>query len=209
MDGQQPAWLTALREAAEKRRESVHGRKRVYNPEEETMDNGAKPSKASKPESLPPPKKSLAQTSVKPLPKLPILEQIEELLTRRPAAELELDPPRRSQIDEDEMLLSAARIAAESLRGGPRLSDSFSTYSEPRHSFSPRSSLNSSYSVSRSQSPQTSFQVNGYDVAFAPETEPGLGRSMSRTEQRIRATGGRGLAYKPLDFTPKKQRKTQ
>lgn len=208
MDEQQPVWLSSLREAAERRRTSSTGRKRGYNFEEETIDTGAKPPKASKPELPPPPKKSLAQSSIKPLPTLPILEQIEKLVARKPFAELQLEPPRRSQVDEDEMLLSAARIAAESLRGGPRLSDSFSTYSEPQRSFSPQSSLHSSCSLSRSQSPQSSIQVNGYDVAFAPETKLGLGRSMSRTEQRIRATGGRGLAYKPLDFTPKKQRKT-
>ncbi|KAH8433141.1 putative leucine permease transcriptional regulator (SAC3) [Aspergillus melleus] len=207
-NNQAPVWLSSLREAAEKRRTSS-GRKRVYNAEEETMDTGTKPPKVSKPELPPPPKRSLAQASVKPLPTLPILEQIEKLVARRPSADLQLEPPRRNQVDEDEMLLSAARIAAESLRGGPRLSDSFSTYSEPQRSFSPRSSLNSPFSLSRSQSPQSSFQVNGYDVALAPETDHGLGRSMSRTEQRIRATGGRGLAYKPLDFTPKKQRKTE
>jgi hypothetical protein len=113
------------------------------------------------------------------------------------------EPPKPNQVDEDEILLSAARIAAETLRTGPRLLDAFSapsTYEPWRSSFSPGSSVASSVAFSRSQSPQQS--VHGYDVALAPETNLGLGRTLSRTEQRLRLTGGKGLAYKPLNFSP-------
>lgn len=153
-----------------------------------------------------PQKTSLALSSVKPLPKLPILEQIESTTARKPAAEKKLERPKPNQIDEDELLLSAARIAAESLRSGPRLVDDMAIKHEPRRSsFSPGRSFSSSLPLSRSESPQS--YTGGYGVAYAPDTNLGLGRTMSRTEQRIRMTGGKGLAYKPLDFTPQKTRK--
>lgn len=45
-------------------------------------------------------------------------------------------------------------------------------------------------------SPPPSYgRVNGYDVAFAPQAS---GRSLSRSEMRIRSTGAKGLAHKPL-----------
>lgn len=142
-------------------------------------------------------------SSVKPLPKLPILEAM-ELMTARKPVEKQPEPPKPNQVDEDELLLSSARIAAESLRSGPRLTDGYSAPYEPwRSSYSPGSSVTSSAAFSRSVSPQPSL-VNGYDVAFAPSEDLGLGRSLSRTEQRIRMTGGKGLAYKPLNLTPKK-----
>lgn len=160
-------------------------------------------SKLSKPE-VAPRQPSLALSSIKPLPKLPILEQIESMTKRKPAAEKEPEPPRVNQIDEDELLLSAARIAAESLRRGPSLLDEISAYYEPyRSSYSPRSSFSSSLPPSRSVSAHS--RASPYEVAYGPDNL-GLGRSMSRTEQRIRMTGGRGLAYKPLDFTPKKDK---
>ncbi|KAE8423175.1 SAC3/GANP/Nin1/mts3/eIF-3 p25 family-domain-containing protein [Aspergillus pseudocaelatus] len=205
------AWIETLREAADKRRRtSSTSRKRVHeDPEEELpIETGSKAAKVPKAETPALHKKSMALSSIKPLPKLPILEQIESM-TRKPAAEPKPEPPKPNQVDEDEILLSAARIAAESLRSGPRLIENWSTRSsEPRRSsFSPRSSFSSSYSFSRSQSPQS--LVNGYDLALAPDTDLGLGRTLSRTEQRLRMTGGKGLAYKPLDFTPKKKRKSK
>ena len=118
------------------------------------------------------------------------------------------EAPKSIQVDEDELLLSAARIAAESLRSGPKLLDGWSASYEPRSSsFSPGASLSPSVAYSRSQSPQ-SF-VNGYEVSLAPDKDLGLGRTLSRTEQRIRLTGAKGLAYKPLDFTPDKKRKSR
>ncbi|KAL3463972.1 SAC3/GANP/Nin1/mts3/eIF-3 p25 family-domain-containing protein [Aspergillus heterothallicus] len=199
------AWITSLKEAASRRRKTVStptetpaNRKRVYDEQESPANDEVKAQKVSKPER---PRKSMALSSIKPLPKLPILEAIESMTARKPVEKPE--PPKPNQVDEDELLLSAARIAAESLRSGPRLLDAFSaptTYEPWRSSFSPGSSVASSGAFSRSRSPQQS--VHGYDVALAPETNLGLGRTLSRTEQRIRLTGGKGLAYKPLNFTP-------
>ncbi|KAI9929905.1 hypothetical protein AWENTII_003645 [Aspergillus wentii] len=205
------AWIEALKETANRRRqESSAGRKRVYDeqPEQEPVDTGAKAAKVPKPSPPVPRKPSMALSSIKPLPKLPILEQIESLTARKPAAEQKKpEEPKPSQVDEDELLLSAARIAAESLRSGPKLVHSTSAYYEPRRSFSPGSSFSSSLPLSRSMSPPQSH-VNGYDLAYAPDNDLGLGRTLSRTEQRLRLTGGKGLAYKPLDFTPGKSRKS-
>ncbi|PYH80452.1 hypothetical protein BO82DRAFT_355425 [Aspergillus uvarum CBS 121591] len=212
------SWLSALREAADRRRESkpTTSRKRVHEEPEEPSppqsDNGTKVIKAQKQEApRVPSRKSMALSSLKPLPKLPILKQIESMTTRKPAAPSKPQEPRSVQVDEDELLLSAARIAAESLRSGPRILDGWSaaSYDGRASSFSGRSSASPSLAFSRSQSPQ-SGQVNGYEISLAPETNLGLGRTMSRTEQRIRMTGAHGLAYKPLDFPPTdRKRKTR
>ncbi|GES65908.1 80 kD MCM3-associated protein [Aspergillus terreus] len=205
------SWIESLKAAAEnRRRTSSISRKRGLDDQgpEAPIESGAKPAKVSKPEaSVARKKKSMALSSIKPLPKLPILEQVESLTAKKPAEKPE--PPKPSQVDEDEILLSAARIAAESLRSGPRLMDSWTTPPDTRRSsFSPRGSFGSPMSFSRSQSPHAS-SVHGYDLALAPDTDLGLGRTLSRTEQRLRLTGGKGLAYKPLDFTPKKFRKSK
>lgn len=211
------AWLKTLQEAASRRRGEPSGRKRVLEESEEPRltSSGPKASKISKSEEPTPRKTSMALSSIKPLPTLPILEQVKSTTARKPA---EPEPELKyNQIDEDELLLSAARIAAESLRSGPRLSDSWSGYynhnhtERPRSSFSPTSSFSSSMPpLSGSQSPSYSshHHVNGHDLALAPDADLGLGRSLSRTEQRLRLTGGKGLAYKPLDFTPEKKRKS-
>ncbi|KAF4215506.1 hypothetical protein CNMCM8980_007047 [Aspergillus fumigatiaffinis] len=207
-DERRLAWLDTLKEAANKRRQTLStSRKRILHEEDEQELKRSEPKapKIAKPEAPTPRKVSMALSSIKPLPKLPILERIEAMAARKPAKEEKPEVPKPRQVDEDELLLSAARIAAESLRSGPRLLDHWSTHPEPRSSvFSPRSSLSSSHSFSRSQSPN-SYQVNGYDVALAPDRDLGLGRTLSRTEQRIRLTGGKGLAYKPLNFTPEKK----
>lgn len=182
-------------------------RKRVRDehPVQEPEESNLKALKMPKSDETPRPK-SLALSSIKPLPKLPILERIESATARKPVAEKKPERPKSNQIDEDELLLSAARIAAESLRRGPKLVDDVPINHEPRRSsFSPGRSFSSSLPLSRSGSPPS--HAGGYDVAYAPDTNLGLGRTMSRTEQRIRMTGGKGLAYKPLDFTPQKARK--
>ncbi|KAJ0426977.1 SAC3/GANP/Nin1/mts3/eIF-3 p25 family-domain-containing protein [Aspergillus carlsbadensis] len=200
------SWINSLKEAASRRRRTVStpeatptSRKRVFEEQETpSAKDEVKAQKVAKPER---PRKSMAEASVKPLPKLPILEAIESMTARKQVEKPE--PPKPNQVDEDEILLSAARIAAETLRTGPRLLDAFSapaTYEPWRSSFSPGSSVASSVAFSRSQSPQQS--VHGYDVALAPETNLGLGRTLSLTEQRLRLTGGKGLAYKPLNFSP-------
>lgn len=207
------SWIQALKDVAERRRQQEHiaTRKRALdeNQEQESAEIVSKAQKGVETEVSPPCRSSLALYSIKSLPTLPILEKTEQLLATKPAARLEPQPKAPSLIDQDELLLSAARIAAETLRSGPKIFDIMPP--EPnslRSSLGHSSSLPSSQQHSRSQSPlQTN--VNGYDVAFAPETDLGLGRSLSRTEQRIRRTGGRGLAYKPLNFTPEKYRKTE
>lgn len=211
------AWLKTLQEAASRRRGEPSSRKRVLEEPEEPRptSSGPKASKIFKSEEPTPRKTSMALSSIKPLPMLPILEQVKSTTARKP---VEPGPELKyNQIDEDELLLSAARIAAESLRSGPRLSDSWPGYynhnhtERPRSSFSPASSFSSSMPpLSGSQSPSYSshHHVNGHDLALAPDADLGLGRSLSRTEQRLRLTGGKGLAYKPLDFTPEKKRKS-
>lgn len=199
-----------LRGAALRRRqEPTPSRKRIRDEtqEQEPEETSPKAPKMPKPDvSTTPRKPSLALSSIKPLPKLPILEKIDSLAARKPAKEKQPEKPKINQIDEDELLLSAARIAAESMRSGPRLLDGLSTLYQPGpSSFSPGRSFSSSLPASGAGSPQS--HAGRYDVAYAPDTNLGLGRTMSRTEQRIRMTGGKGLAYKPLDFTPEKKRK--
>ncbi|KAL4947398.1 SAC3/GANP/Nin1/mts3/eIF-3 p25 family-domain-containing protein [Aspergillus filifer] len=199
-------WLHWLREAADKRRSTLStstpaSRKRVHEQETPPSNKIVKAPKVPKPQQ--PPRKSMAAASMKPLPKLPILEQIEKLTARKAAEEKPAEPPKPNHVDEDDLLLSAARIAAESLRTGPRIVSSSSASYEPwRTSFSPASSVGSSAGAvfSRSESPNQSY-ISGYDVSLAPDSDLGLGKSLSRTEQRIRMTGGKGLAYKPLNLT--------
>ncbi|KAL5047597.1 hypothetical protein BDW71DRAFT_39318 [Aspergillus fruticulosus] len=199
------AWINSLREAADRRRNIVStppSRKRVHEQETPPTEK-TKPTKVAKPQQ--PFRKSMALSSMKPLPKLPILEQIESMTARRPA-EPKPRPPKPKHVDEDDLLLSAARIAAESLRTGPRLLSVSVPYEPLSSSFSPGSSV-SSVAFSRSESPQQSTSgMGGYEVSYAPDTDLGLGRSLSRTEQRIRMTGGKGLAYKPLNLTPKNKK---
>lgn len=191
-------------EQAKSRKRALEAPAAVDSAQEEP---GPKVAKVSE-EPSPPPKYSLVKSYLDSLPKLPCLERTRELLERRQPTEEEAEaakPPNR-QVDEDELLLNAARIAAEQLRTGPKIFDSLATYREPRRSsYSPRTSLGTPTPYTQSASPPP----HGYQVAYAPDTPLGLGRTMSRTEQRIRATGGHGLAYKPLDFSRKSERKDQ
>ncbi|KAK2770238.1 hypothetical protein FQN53_005658 [Emmonsiellopsis sp. PD_33] len=136
---------------------------------------------------------------------------VEELLNldrsrQKPAQPKPLPPPAPTKpaIDEDELLLSAARMAATTLASGkhfwhdlPDFRESMSPASTPRFS---RSSMGPPSSKGASRSPH--ILVNGYDVALAPETPLGLGRTLSRTEQRIRQTGAKGLASLPIAPSP-------
>ncbi|EER27387.1 SAC3/GANP family protein [Coccidioides posadasii C735 delta SOWgp] len=132
---------------------------------------------------------------------------VEELLalelSKQKAAPPKQATERKSLIDEDELLFTAARMAGRELSrtglfdGIPQLPESVSRPSTPASSFS--SSIMGRASVSsREISDGQHAMVNGYKVALAPETPLGLGRSLSRTEQRIRLTGAHGLAYKPI-----------
>ncbi|KAH8702384.1 SAC3/GANP/Nin1/mts3/eIF-3 p25 family-domain-containing protein [Talaromyces proteolyticus] len=212
------SWIETLRQAAKANRGSTSSRKRPLGAEEIPESAGLKPEipafkvqkavaeEVLKPEPVRqiPKKKSLALASIAPLPTLPILEEVKKMTEPRKWEEDELASSKASQIDEDELLLSAARIAAEQLKNGPKLTGSMPSYAHAdsfRSSTSLGRSLNSS-THSHSASPYA--RINGYDVALAPETPLGLGRTLSRTEQRLRLTGGKGLAYKPLQLTPGK-----
>jgi hypothetical protein len=90
------------------------------------------------------------------------------------------------------------------LKNGPKIFDSYPTENtEHRYSYNPQRSFSASTPYSQSMSPPAPpmYPNHGYDVAYAPDTPLGLGRTMSRTEQRIRRTGAHGLAYLPLDFS--------
>lgn len=218
------SWIETLRQSAIDSRNSYVNRKRPLEAEKEEIplvhEKAKAPSdkpkirreKVVKSKSMVAPKKqkkaSLALASVAPLPTLPILEKVKKLTEAKRPAEDETVSSRTSQIDEDEMLLSAARIAAEQLKSGPRLlqkAPNYSSYMDPFRSSSFLSrSVNSESRVSSSSSSPYA-RINGYDLALAPETPLGLGRTLSRTEQRLRLTGGKGLAYKPLPHTPEKE----
>lgn len=208
------AWIQTLNETANRRRqEFTASRKRAFQEPEPEQEPEVSTENAPEVEEIPqvkkvpmrPPKKpSLALASIAPLPTLPILEEVRSMTERKPIPKPEPKAPVSSHVDEDELLLSAARIAAESLKSGPSLLESLHTgLDRSRTSQSFSRSVSSSRSVSRGQSPMQSY-VNGYEVALAPDTPLGLGRTMSRTEQRIRLTGGKGLAFKPLNFGPDK-----
>lgn len=218
------SWIETLRKSAIENRSSKGNKKRpleveALQPEEELAASIDEPqAPVERVGEVPKPKrahrkqkKSLALASIAPLPTLPILEQVKKLTeVKRPIDDGTVSS-RTSQIDEDEMLLSAARIAAEQLKHGPRLLDRTTDYlyTDPFRSSTFGRSVNSesrfSSSLSSSMSGSSPYaRINGYDVALAPETPLGLGRTLSRTEQRLRLTGGKGLAYKPLQLTPEK-----
>jgi hypothetical protein len=126
------SWIDALRQSVLARRHDIPAsRKRPLDePEEEPLsvdEISHQPSKVPKPEPARPKRKSLALASIAPLPTLPILEEVERTTKRKPPPEVESESPAQSQIDQDELLLSAARIAAESLKNGPKLFDGLSS----------------------------------------------------------------------------------
>ncbi|EED18123.1 leucine permease transcriptional regulator (SAC3), putative [Talaromyces stipitatus ATCC 10500] len=224
------SWIETLRQSAIQNRASKAGKKRPLEIEkdealqareeispliDEPQVHGQHDEETPKPKRAAHQKQkktSLALASIAPLPTLPILERVKELTKAKPPRDDETVSSRTSQIDEDEMILSAARIAAEQLKNGPRLFDGSSDYTSYTHPFRSSTfgrSVNSDShllsSLSSSVSSSSPYaRVNGYDVALAPETPLGLGRTLSRTEQRLRLTGGKGLAYKPLQLTPEK-----
>lgn len=212
-----------MKRAEERTQYKEDKRKRKRLQEEQALadsmrEERLKASNLSTPEESPAPTKkfSLAESSIKALPTLPCLERAKALLDKKPAPEPESEAVKKRQreIDEDEMLLNSARIVAEQLRTGPKIFDEMSPQSMAEYNayhtyWEERSKRARSYSNSLSPSitpyaqsaspPQ--FPRHSYEVAHAPDTPQGLGRTMSRTEYRIRMTGGHGLAYKPLDFS--------
>ncbi|DAA79232.1 TPA_exp: putative Leucine permease transcriptional regulator (SAC3) [Trichophyton benhamiae CBS 112371] len=137
---------------------------------------------------------------------------VEELMTsnrpRHKKPPTSAPQPSKPAIDEDELLLSAARLAAHTLSQGARLWDEVPDFtrsvSSPSSSVFGRSSIGSQPSFDGSRA-----IVNGYDVALAPSSPLGLGRTLSRTEQRIRATGAKGLATKPITPSQRVKRNSE
>ncbi|KAJ5992675.1 hypothetical protein N7451_008399 [Penicillium sp. IBT 35674x] len=200
-------------EQEERRKEQEEKRKRVLEQAAADELPDGRESKALKVSDLvdnPPPTKeySLFQASTRTLPTLPCLEPFKESIERKGPTDAEIEAAgrarRQREIDQDELLLSAARIAAEQLKNGPKIFDPHpSEITQHRHSYSPHRSFSASTPYSQSMSPPAPpvYPKHGYNVAYAPDTPLGLGRTMSRTEQRIRRTGAHGLAYLPLDFS--------
>ncbi|KAJ5794841.1 SAC3/GANP/Nin1/mts3/eIF-3 p25 [Penicillium paradoxum] len=165
---------------------------------------------------------SVYKAENRPMPKLPILEKLEEKLARAKALcePKPLTPEqlqyieearlkRSRQVDEDEIALSRARILAEKLRTGPGIFDGWTgPIRQPWHdpNWNPAARILEKYHA-RNIPPPARYPVpprltlnrtaRGYEVAYAPDTPD---RPMSRTEQRIRRTGARGLAHVPLNF---------
>jgi hypothetical protein len=210
----QANWKEFIRKTSEKQKreaeEQAKSRKRALDESAETEKSQERSSSkvlktSGSSESSPPTKKySLAEAYAKALPKLPCLDRVKALVERKTPAddETQLSKPHNRQVDEDELLLNSARIAAERLRTGPKIFDPSPEYDLRRSSYSPSASYyNSPYSLSQSPRP------HGYKVVHAPNVPEGLGRSMSASERRIRATGAHGLAYKELDFSQVDKRK--
>lgn len=143
----------------------------------------------------PPPTASEASTHVSPSP-----EPAEE-----PAAP-RAKPP--AQDDDDDDLLERARAQRKELEEGTswlkdtRLQLDKQIDEEVERRVEEELTANSGHSTPN-KSPNGLARANGYEYLPAP-THPGL--PLSRTEQRIRATGARGLAYKALhshaDYVP-------
>lgn len=173
---------------------------------------------------------SVYKAENRPVPKLPILEKLEEKLARakalcepKPLTEEQLQYieearlKRARQVDEDEIALSRARILAEKLRTGPGIFDGWTgNIREPWHdpNWNPVARILEKYHARKIPQPISYLPprltlnrtARGYEVAYAPDTPD---RPMSRTEQRIRRTGARGLAHVPLDFERHKREKEE
>lgn len=207
------------------KKSKVHEKKRVldekFEPQPEEQGPSTKVPKVSTEDEHVPFKFSVYEAENRPMPKLPILEKLEEKLARAKAlceptrlTEEQLQYieearlKRARQVDEDEIALSRARILAEKLRTGPGIFDGWTgKIREPWHdpNWNPIARMAEKYRARKIPQP-TSYvappltlnrTARGYEVAYAPDTP---NRPMSRTEQRIRRTGARGLAHVPLDF---------
>lgn len=214
------------------KKSKVHEKKRVLDEESEPQPEEQGPStkvpKVSTEDEHVPFKFSVYKAENRPMPKLPILEKLEEKLARVKAL---CEPTRLTeeqvqyieearlkrarQVDEDEIALSRARILAEKLRTGPGIFDGWTEkIREPWHdpNWNPIARIAEKYRARKLPQP-TSYvpppltlnrTARGHEVAYAPDTP---NRPMTRTEQRIRRTGARGLAHVPLDFERHKREK--
>ncbi|KAG0155990.1 hypothetical protein PDIDSM_3166 [Penicillium digitatum] len=216
------------------KKSGVLKKKRVMDEQTESQPEEQGPStkvpKVSTGDEYVPFKFSVYKAETRPMPKLPILEKLEEKLARAKA----LCEPKRlteeqlqyieearlkraRQVDEDEIALSRARILAEKLRTGPGIFDGWAGKSrEPWHdpNRNPVARIVDKYHARKISQPTSHVPprltlnrtTRGYEVAYAPDTP---GRPMSRTEQRIRRTGARGLAHVPLDFERHRREKEE
>ncbi|KAK2749840.1 hypothetical protein FQN57_005254 [Myotisia sp. PD_48] len=116
-----------------------------------------------------------------------------------PSSLADIESTTSSVINKDELILSAARLAANRLSQGVRAWDETSSFRDSvSRSSTPIFGLSSGVESRPPILEGSHTIVNGYDVALAPSTALGLGQTMSRTEQRIRQTGANGLAFKPI-----------
>ena len=221
----QAAWLRILARAQAKYdRKQAKNRKRARDEPSASVSTQEEPSpkapKVSPPQEPTIPKRRSFK-SYEDIPMPPILERVKAGLKPEPPTEAELAKmeaakekerlKRQRLVDEDEILLSAARIAANELASGPSLVDSllqsdiWARANESRRtSYSPRDSYSRSASYGQSTSPPQ-WPNHGYQVAYGPDQPPGV--PMSRSEMRIRMTGAHGLAHVPLNFTPEQKAK--
>ncbi|KAJ6169707.1 hypothetical protein N7497_002550 [Penicillium chrysogenum] len=217
-----------------RKKSKVLKKKRVSDeqtePQLEEEGPSAKAPKVSTAEEHVPFNFSVYKAESRPIPKLPILEKLEEKLARakalcepKPLTEEQLQYieearlKRARQVDEDEIALSRARILAEKLRTGPGIFDGWTgRIREPWHdpNWNPIARIVEKYQARNIPQPNSyvpprltlNRTARGYEVAYAPDTPD---RPMSRTEQRIRRTGARGLAHVPLDFERHKREKEE
>ncbi|KAJ5685624.1 hypothetical protein N7536_008243 [Penicillium majusculum] len=216
------------------KKSKVHEKKRMLDeksePQPEEHGPSTKVPKVSTEDEHVPFKFSVYKAENRPMPKLPILEKLEEKLARAKAlceptrlTEEQLQYieearlKRARQVDEDEIALSRARILAEKLRTGPGIFDGWTgQIREPWHdpNWNPIARMAEKYRARKIPQPTSHVPppltlnrtARGYEVAYAPDTP---NRPMSRTEQRIRHTGARGLAHVPLDFERHKREKEE
>ncbi|CAG8055821.1 unnamed protein product [Penicillium olsonii] len=192
------------------------------NPNEE-QGSSSKLAKFSVSDEHTPFKFSVYDAENRQLPKLPILEKLEQKLaevktlcepkpmTKEQLEYVEQERLRRArEVDQDEIALSRARILAQQLKDGPGIFDGWTgpvrkPWDDPN--WNPAARILEKYRSripaqlpSRPLPPKlilTHSSSGRPQVSYAPDTPL---RPMSRTERRIRYTGAHGLAHVPLDF---------
>lgn len=175
------------RERREAHRQEVAGsRKRALEGEEDDASMGSrKAARVSREEVSPTVSEPEADVSVSPIAS-------EKAVVTSPPSAVPI-------VDQDELLLSAARVTADALAKGSHL---WENAPSPRRSLRPVPAPTESASRNASPVKGSRLHVNGYEVALAPDSPLGLGRTLSRTEQRIRKTGARGLASRAFAWNP-------
>jgi hypothetical protein len=114
------------------------------------------------------------------------------------AAPYKATTPPAAMVDSDDDLLRQARKVRETMSEGAEWYKTYAVNIEKEieeHDELRRSLSQASTTSSPHPSASGLAMVNGYEYLPGPEIP---GRSLSRTEQRIRRTGARGLATKPI-----------